>query len=238
MQKFDYLISQKFDLISQLSSPLPIMLTDRQAMQSDIKGIEAYQQKENDMANRGRPKGTKYPDGKHLDRMADLLLQKQVKTANAAIMKVAKEEGIQDSKGMEAFRRRLHDKWRVQKNDCMSAARERQAERIGKTMRKTGQNIAAQGRALHDSLAHIANPLATQMREIKKAGVFDQIARGLDTGVFAQVRDLQQSGIFAQMQDLQQSGIFAHVRDLEKSSLSGVMRDLERSNIFEKFEIK
>ena len=201
------------------------------------------------MANRGRPKGTKYPDGKHLDRMADLLLQKQVKTANAAIMKVAKEEGIQDSIGMEAFRRRLHDKWRVQKNDCMSAARERQAERIGKTMRKTGQNIAAQGRALHESLADIANPLATQMREIKNAGVFDQIANGLDTGVFAQLRDLQKSGIFAEMQDLrqsgvfaamqdlQQSGVFAQIRDLEKSSLSGVMRDLEHSNVLKKFKI-
>ena len=60
-----------------------------------------------------RSKGTKYPNGPFLDRIADMLLHNQVKTPNAAIMKIAKSEGILDPKGIDTSRRRLHDKWRI-----------------------------------------------------------------------------------------------------------------------------
>ncbi len=79
------------------------------------------------MAKRGRPKGSTYPDGPYLDQIADALTRNSAKSANAAIMKIAKSEGI-PQQGLEAFRRRLHDKWSAQKKERMAKARERRAE--------------------------------------------------------------------------------------------------------------
>ena len=82
------------------------------------------------MAKRGRPKGTTYDDGPYLDRIADALTRGTAKNPNAAIMTIAKDEGIQDT-GLEAFRRRLHGKWHAQKDERMAAACARQEERTG-----------------------------------------------------------------------------------------------------------
>lgn len=93
------------------------------------------------MAKRGRPKGSTYPDGPYLDQIADALTRGSAKSANAAIMQIAKSEGI-PQQGLEAFRRRLHDKWSTQKEERSAEARERQAERNRPVQRVVKRNLS------------------------------------------------------------------------------------------------
>lgn len=79
------------------------------------------------MAKRGRPTGSGYKDGKYLDRIADALTRDPSKKPNAAIMAIARKEI--DPTGHDAFRRRLHRKWRVQGAERLDEAYERERER-------------------------------------------------------------------------------------------------------------
>jgi len=94
------------------------------------------------MAKRGRPKGSTYPDGPYLDRIADALTRTPEKSANSVIMAIAGELGISDYRQQEAFRRRLHEKWSVQKEDRMTEARERHAERNRPPQRVVKRNLS------------------------------------------------------------------------------------------------
>ncbi|SEQ30253.1 hypothetical protein [Thalassovita taeanensis] len=94
------------------------------------------------MAKRGRPKGSTYPDGPYLDRIAEALTRTPEKSANSVIMAIAGELGISDYRQQEAFRRRLHEKWSVQKEDRMAEARERHAERNRPPQRVVKRNLS------------------------------------------------------------------------------------------------
>lgn len=94
------------------------------------------------MAKRGRPKGSTYPDGPYLDRIADALTRTPKKSTNSVIMAIAGELEISDYRQQEAFRRRLHDKWSAQKEDRMAEARERHVERNRPPQRVVKRNLS------------------------------------------------------------------------------------------------
>lgn len=75
----------------------------------------------------GRPKGSGLKDGQYLDRIADALTRDPTKSANAAIMDVARKSLPEHTH--DAFRRRLHRKWQTQGVQRLEAARQRQEER-------------------------------------------------------------------------------------------------------------
>lgn len=76
----------------------------------------------------GRPKGSGLQDGPHLDQVADLLVTKQAKTPNAAIMEVHRRERLSEHV-RESFRRRMSRKWSKQGPERLEAAKGRLAER-------------------------------------------------------------------------------------------------------------
>lgn len=109
------------------------------------------------MAKRGRPKGSTYPDGPYLDRIADALTRTPTKSPNSIIMKMAGDQGITDYNAQEAFRRRLHDKWSKQKVERMAEARERQRERIYATFRQTSKSLAESAARMADAMRPIVD---------------------------------------------------------------------------------
>jgi len=116
------------------------------------------------MAKRGRPKGSTYPDGPYLDQIADALTREATKSANSVIMKIAGDLGISDYRQQEAFRRRLHDKWSMQKEDRMAEARERQRERTSTAFQQTAQSLADSSAQMADTI----HPILDKQRELSK----------------------------------------------------------------------
>jgi len=112
------------------------------------------------MAKRGRPKGSTYPDGPYLDRIADALTRNSARSANAAIIQIAKREGIPEH-GLEAFRRRLHEKWSAQKEDRMAEARDRQRERVNASIHQVAKSTADSAALMADTIA----PIVERQRE-------------------------------------------------------------------------
>lgn len=108
------------------------------------------------MPKAGRPKGSGYKDGKYLDLIADALTRDPDMTPNEAIMKIAFKQSNETSP--EAFRRRMHRKWRAQESERLAEAQERRREKY---------NI--QGRAL-----------AARQAE-RMAGVAEQVSLALAT---------------------------------------------------------
>lgn len=165
------------------------------------------------MAKRGRPKGSTYPDGPYLDRIADALTRNPEKSANSVIMAIAGELGISDYRQQEAFRRRLHDKWSVQKEDRMAEARERHAERNRPARRVVDRRSAMEGQR---------NSIGEALRAAK---AFQE------SPALRALQDFERSGVGAALRQIESSGIGKVMRDLERSSIGQVMRDMERSNL-------
>ena len=83
----------------------------------------------------GRPAGSGVSDGATLTKIADMLVAGQVRTANAAIMKIYKKDLVKEP--LENFRRRIHRKWKEQRIERMAEARMKYNERYGTRLNLT-----------------------------------------------------------------------------------------------------
>lgn len=174
------------------------------------------------MAKRGRPKGSTYPDGPYLDQIADALTRNSAKSANAAIMQIAKSEDV-PQQGLEAFRRRLHDKWSAQKEERLAEARERQAERNRPARRVVDRRSTMEGymgEALRATKAFQESPAMRAIQDFERSGVG------------AALRQIENSGVGMVMRDLERSGIGRAIQDMERSNLHSVLKNLDNHNIF------
>jgi hypothetical protein len=96
--------------------------TDGGATPTYIWGIEIKKEDEQ-MANRGRPRGPSKQDSKMLDEIADRLTKQSNLSVNSIIVSLCP-----DGVDMENHRRKLHRWWNRQSEERLAAANERREE--------------------------------------------------------------------------------------------------------------
>ena len=185
----------------------------------------------------GRPKGSGTPDGPILDRVADMLIAKQAKTPNAAIMTIYRKDGM--SEPSENYRRRVSRKWKAQGPERLEAARQRCNERhrgperpariidrrhMGDALRAARpiDGIFADLQRPQENLRNALGPMSDLQHQIKESiyPLTTALKEMQSSGVFKVIQDIQNSGIGVQMKALQDRDIFAQLRAAENAMSS------------------